>query len=113
MRTIATYIKIVSIQFALCILLGSFALADQKVGANCMYGKFNLNGKVKVVSSFPDIKVKVVEHFADLKVKLVQSFPNKCGLWQMVESFPDFKVQFVENFPDITIQYVESFPGVK
>ena len=82
------------------------------VGRACTYKDFPLYGKVKVVTSFPDLKVQVVDSFPDLKVKLVTSFPNECGKWQMTDSFPDLKIQFVESFPDIKIQYVESFPGI-
>lgn len=71
-----------------------------------------LAGKVKVVTSFGDIKVQIVNSFPDLKVKTVENFPKKPGEWKFVESFPDFTVQFVESFPDVKIQFVESFPGV-
>ena len=71
-----------------------------------------LAGKVKVVTSFPNIKVQIVNSFPDLKIKPVESFPKEVGEWQFVESFPDFTVQFVESFPDIKIQFVNSFPGV-
>ena len=88
------------------------AAADDVVGADCQFEGTPLNGKVQVVTSFPDIKVKVVDSFPDLKVKLVESFPDDCGEWQMVESFPDFTIQYVESFPDIEIEMVTSFPGV-
>ena len=81
--------------------------------SGCTYKGIPLQGKVKIVKSFPDIKVKVVKSFPDLKVKRVSSFPNQCGQWQFVDAFPDFKVQFVGAFPDITIQYVDAFPGVR
>lgn len=71
-----------------------------------------LAGKVKIVTSFGDIKVQVVNSFPDLKVKVVERFPNKIGEWQFVESFPDFTIQYVDSFPDIKIQFVENFPGV-
>jgi hypothetical protein len=70
-----------------------------------------LNGKVKVVNSFPDYKVRIVNSFPDLKVQVVTSFPDKPGKWQFVDSFEDFSVQFVDSFEDFTIQFVESFPG--
>lgn len=79
---------------------------------SCSFNGKKLYGKIKVVTSFPDVKVKVVTSFPDLKVKKVTSFPDKCGLWQMADSFPDTKVQFVDSFPDVKIQYVDSFPGV-
>ena len=81
--------------------------------SGCTYKGIPLQGKVKIVKSFPDIKVKVVKSFPDVKVKRVSSFPNQCGQWQFVDAFPDFKVQFVDAFPDITIQYVDAFPGVR
>jgi hypothetical protein len=86
--------------------------AAAKVGKDCCFKGRKLYGKIKFVTSFPDIKIKVVDSFPDLKVKHVSSFPDRCGLWQIVESFPDLKVQLVESFPDITIKYVESFPGL-
>lgn len=79
---------------------------------SCYYQGIPLHGKIKFVTSFPDIKVKFVSSFPDLKVKFVSSFPDKCGEWQVVESFPDFKIQVVESFPDIEIKVVESFPGL-
>ncbi len=78
---------------------------------SCQYNGFKLNGRIKFVESFPDIKVKIVESFPDIKVKFVTAFPDDCGEWQIVESFPDIKVQIVESFPDIKIKYVDAFPG--
>ncbi len=83
-----------------------------KVPKSCRYKGKKLWGKVKVVTSFPDIKVKVVSSFPDLKVKWVSSFPDKCGKWKKVSSFPDFKIKYVSSFPDIKIKVVSSFPGV-
>ena len=60
-----------------------------------------LCGKVKVVTSFPDLKVKAVNSFAD-----------DPGEWEFVENFPDFTIEYVENFPDFKIEFVNSFPGV-
>ena len=79
---------------------------------SCYYQGIPLHGKIKFVTSFPDIKVKFVSSFPDLKVKFVSSFPDECGEWQVVESFPDFKIQVVESLPDIEIKVVESFPGL-
>lgn len=87
-------------------------LSAKAVGSDCTFKGKKLYGKIKIVSSWPDVKVKVVSSFPDLKVKTVTSFADSCGEWQMVESFPDLKVQFVDSFPDVTIQYVESFPGM-
>ena len=78
-------------------------------------GYFNgikLCGKVRVVSSFGDIKVKVVDSFPDLRVKKVSSFPDKIGEWQFVTSGEDFSIEFVDSFPDIKIKFVDSFPGL-
>ena len=75
------------------------------------YEGIRLSGKVRIVSSFGDVKVKGVNSFPDLRVKVVQSFPDDVGEWQFVEYGEDFTVQFVDSFPDITIQYVDFFPG--
>lgn len=82
------------------------------VDVSCQFKGIALHGKVKFVTSFPDIKIKYVGSFPDLNVKMVSSFPDNCGEWQIVESFPDFTVQTVESFPDIEVKTVESFPGV-
>jgi len=83
-----------------------------EIQEDCTYEGMKLYGKIKFVTSFPDIKIKYVESFPDLKVKFVSSFPDDCGEWQIVESFPDLEVQIVESFPDIEVQVVESFPGL-
>jgi len=57
------------------------------LNGDCYYKGIKLWGKVKFVTSFPDIKIQYVESFPDIKVKIVTSFPDKCGLWQTVESF--------------------------
>lgn len=80
--------------------------------SRCTYNGIPLKGKVKVVTSFADIKVKVVTSFPDIKVKTVNAFPDHCGEWQFVESFPDFTIQYVESFPDVQVQFVTSFPGM-
>lgn len=77
----------------------------------CELNGIKLYGKVKFVTSFPDIKIKFVESFPDIKVKIVDNFPNNCGEWQIVENFPDFTVQVVESFPDIKVKIVSNFPG--
>lgn len=79
---------------------------------DCSFNGFKLYGKVKFVTSFPDIKIQFVKSFPDLKVKFVDSFADECGEWEIVESFPDIKVQVVGSFPDIKVKVVESFPGV-
>ena len=88
-------------------------MAASAINKDGYYKGIKLCGKVKVVTSFPDIKVKVVNSFPDLKVKVVQSFPDHIGEWQFVEYGEDFKIQFVDSFPDIKIQYVNAFPGVE
>lgn len=80
--------------------------------SDCSFKGIQLNGKVKFVTSFPDIKIQYVTSFPDIKVKHVTSFPDDCGEWQVVESFPDFEVQVVTSFPDLKVQLVESFPGM-
>jgi len=90
----------------------SFSQNKSKIDfENCTLKDFPLNGKIKVVDSFPDITIQIVDSFPDLKVKIVNSFPNKCGEWQIVESFPDVKIKIVDSFGDIKIKFVESFPG--
>jgi len=79
---------------------------------DCSYKGIQLKGKVKVVSSFADIKVEYVSSFPDIKVKKVSSFPDDCGEWQFVTSFPDFEIQEVTSFPDLKVQIVSSFPGM-
>jgi len=80
---------------------------------SCEYKGIKLYGKVKFVSSFPDIKIQYVTSFPDIKVKFVSSFPDDCGEWKEVDSFPDFKVQVVSSFPDLKVKKVDSFPGMK
>lgn len=82
------------------------------IGKDCTLKGKKLQGRVKVVDAFPDLRVAVVSSFPDLKVEMVQSFPDACGRWQLVESFPDFTIQYVESFPDLRIQKVTSFPGL-
>tara|TARA_B100000029_G_C17491877_1_gene929421 strand:+ start:859 stop:1257 length:399 start_codon:yes stop_codon:yes gene_type:complete len=95
--------------------IGLLALSFSALGEvdnDCTWKGIKLYGKVKVVTSFPDLEVEVVNSFPDLKVKKVNSFADRCGEWKFVESFPDFTVKFVNSFPDIKIKYVNSFPGV-
>lgn len=79
---------------------------------SCEFKGIKLYGKVKFVTSFPDIKIKYVTSFPDIKVKFVTSFPDKCGKWKKVTSFPDFKVKVVTSFPDLKVKKVTSFPGM-
>ena len=96
----------------LVLLMAQTALAASTVSRDGYFRGIKLCGRVKVVTSFPDIKVQVVNSFPDLKVKVVESFPDHIGEWKFVESNEDFKIQFVDSFPDIKIQYVNAFPGV-
>ena len=73
--------------------------------------KCDLFGKVKFVTSFPDVRVQAVSSFPDIKVKMVSNFADSPGEWQVVQRFPDYKVQFVNSFPDYKIKFVSSFPG--
>lgn len=86
--------------------------SDSLDSDNCTYKGIKLNGRIKFVNSFPDLKVQIVNAFPDLKVKIVSSFPDKCGEWEIVESFPDIKIQIVDAFPDLKIKIVEAFPGI-
>ncbi|MGE8668098.1 MAG: hypothetical protein ACN6PM_10245 [Achromobacter mucicolens] len=97
-----------------CALLGaaSSAWAAEIDKANCTYKGIPLYGKVKIVSSFPDIEVKVANAFPDLRVQKVSSFPDRCGRWQIVDNFPDFTVRLVDSFGDLSIKWVDHFPGV-
>jgi hypothetical protein len=88
------------------------AHAGRAVAADCTLKGHRLWGKVKVVTSFPDLKVQVVDAFPDLNVQIVDSFPDKCGRWKMVDAFPDLKIQFVTAFPDLKIRFVNAFPGL-
>lgn len=65
------------------------------------------HGRVKVVSSFADLKVKVVDSFPDLKVRRVKCFPDHPGEWQFVTSNPDFTIKYVTYNEDIRIQFVD------
>lgn len=63
-------------------------------------------GRVKVVTSFPDLKVKIVDSFPDLKIRTVSFNPRRAGEWRFVDYREDFRVQFVDAFEDIRIQFV-------
>ncbi|MDZ7628918.1 MAG: hypothetical protein U5J99_11005 [Parvularculaceae bacterium] len=97
---------------ALAVVFASVPAHAEKIGPNCTFDGLTLQGNVKVVDSFPDLKIQVVESFPDLRVTLVTSFPDACGKWRFVESFPDFTIQFVDSFPDVKITLVDSFPGI-
>ena len=102
-----------SITLIFCLALAAGPACGKEKLTGCAFAGKALQGRVRVVASFPDFKVKLVTSFADLKVQRVTSFPDSCGKWQLVDSFPDFTVQFVDSFPDFAIEYVDSFPGVR
>lgn len=105
--------KIMVLFVALLIIAVSVpTMAATVINKDGYYKGIRLNGKVKVVDHFPDIKVKVVDSFPDIRVKTVDSFPDKIGEWQFVEYGEDFTIQFVESFPDIKVKFVDAFPGV-
>ena len=54
-------------------IIGLLALSTSALG-DCTWNGIKLYGKVKVVTSFPDIEVKVVNSFPDLKVKKVNKY---------------------------------------
>lgn len=109
---IPSAVRLIVVAVALAFVATSAGSSDKKVGPDCTYKGFKLYGKVKIVSSFPDLKIQTVQSFPDLKVKHVEHFPDACGKWQFVENFPDLKVQYVDAFPDLKIQFVENFPGL-
>jgi len=111
MHHLKSYTGALIVALALLIINSYFAVAEDKIAA-CMFKGIHLQGKVRVVNSFPDLKVQRVSAFPDLKVQWVKSFPDKCGKWERVDSFPDFTIQYVDSFPDLKIESVSSFPGV-
>ena len=113
---IQNYIKIIIVLSLTLVPFASNSIANQEkvriIPEKCEWNGIQLYGKVKFVTSFPDIKIQFVNSFEDIRVKYVTSFPDQCGEWQVVESFPDFRIQVVESFPDIKVRVVESFPGM-
>ena len=113
--------NLLSNRFALVgsLVLGSFFLNSSSMvkegieDSSCTFDGIELYGKVKFVTSFPDIKIQYVSSFPDIKVKFVSSFADDCGEWEEVDSFPDFTVQIVDSFPDLKVQVVDSFPGMQ
>ena len=87
--------------FLLLLLAGSAVEAAGPINRDGYFKNIRLAGRVRVVSSFPDLKVKTVD-----------SFPDDIGEWQFVDYGEDFTIQFVDSFPDIRIEFVDSFPGV-
>src|SRR3989338_3053543 len=95
-----------------CVLfLVQLSFASEKI-KDCTFKGIPLQGKVKFVKNFGDIKIKVVDSFEDFKVKVRENFTNSCGEWRIVENFPDFTVEIVDAFADIDFKFVEYFPGV-
>lgn len=92
-------------------MTANIALAEP-ISSDGYFNGIKLCGRVRVVSSFGDIKVQVVDSFPDLRVKKVSAFPDDIGEWQFVTSGEDFTIQFVDSFPDIKIKFVDSFPGL-
>lgn len=80
--------------------------------AACTWNGKKLSGRVRYVTSSPDVRVKVVTSLPRLRVKRVSSLPNECGEWQEVDSFPDLKVQLVDGLEDLDVEYVDAFPGL-
>lgn len=68
---------------------------------------------IKEVKSFEEIKVKIVTSFPDLKVFVTDRKSEAKGkdeIWYFDESAskPDKKIKFVTAFEDIKIEYVNS-----
>ena len=60
--------------FSLSLLI-PLATQDKKIEyPTCEFNGIKLYGKVKFVSSFPDIKIQFVNSFPDIKVKFVENF---------------------------------------
>ena len=78
------------------------SFAASPINQDGYFKNIRMAGRVKVVSSFPDLRVKVVS-----------SFPGDIGEWQFVDYGEDFTIEYVDSFPDIRIQFVDSFPGVR
>ena len=78
-----------------------FSFAASPIHQDGYFKNIRMAGRVKVVSSFPDLRVKVVS-----------SFPDDIGEWQFVDYGEDFTIEYVDSFPDICIKFVDSFPGI-
>ena len=68
---------------------------------------------IKEVKSFFEMKVKIVTSFPDLKVyvtKRESEAKGKDEIWYFDErtSRPDKKIKFVNSFEDLKIEYVNS-----
>jgi len=97
--------------FALIIFLSTSSALASPISGDGYFNGIRLWGKVRVVTSFPDIKVQVVDAFPDLKVQKVTAFPDSLGKWQFVSVGEDFTIQYVDAFPEIKIKFVDAFPG--
>ncbi|HEY0882069.1 MAG TPA: hypothetical protein VGD87_11090 [Archangium sp.] len=80
--------------------------------ATCTWNGKKLSGRIRWVTTSPDVRVRVVTSLPRLRVKLVDSLANQCGEWEIVDSFADLRVMEVTSLADLTIEYVTSFPGV-
>ena len=78
----------VCLSIAATAVSGPRARQRKKVGPDCTLKRHKLYGKVKIVTTFPDLKVQVVKAFPDLKVKLVDALPDSCGKWEMTDTSP-------------------------
>jgi len=68
---------------------------------------------IKEVKSFEEIKVKIVSSFPDLRVFVTDKISESKGkdeIWYFDDkaSKPDKKIKFVTAFEDIKIEYVDS-----
>jgi len=68
---------------------------------------------IKEVKSFEELKVKIVSSFPDLKVFVTDKIAEAKGkdeIWYFDEktSKPDKKIKFVSAFEDIKFEYVDS-----
>ena len=53
--------------------------ASSPISRDGYFRDIRLAGRVRIVTSFPDIKVQVVSSFPDFKVKAVSAFPDHIG----------------------------------
>ena len=108
--------KLSAVALAAALLLpgAAFASRNSKISDNGYYlpKGIKLQGKVKIVTSNPDIKVKVDNTWPDLKVKAVSNFPDQIGKWQFVDNWQDFTIQYVTSGEDIKIKFDDTWPGV-
>jgi len=68
---------------------------------------------IKEVKAFEDLKVKLVSSFPDLKVfvtKIEREAKDKDEIWYFDDKStkPDKKIKFVTSFEDLKIEYVKN-----